>query len=391
MKLAIIVSHPIQYNTPLFRLLTERDIIEIMVFYTWGEAVLENKYDPGFGKVIHWDIPLLEGYPSQFLKNTSTEPGSHHFNGIINPDSIQRIDEWQPDALLIYGWNFRSHLKLMRYYKGRIPVYFRGDSTLLDQQAGMKSLIRRIILKWVYRHVDKVFYVGENNRNYFKEAGLKESGLILAPHVVDNEFFQANAGYYEQEAQRWRLSLGIGEDSIVFLFAGKLEKKKSPFLLLNAFNACSFPSGIHLIFVGNGEMEESLKSAAKIPNVHFIEFQNQKKMPVVYRLADVVVLPSGGPGETWGLAINEAMASGRPVIASTKCGGAVDLIRPGVNGYIFKSGSESDLQEKMQALSKGKGGIKEMGRQAMLYIRQFSLSGVAREIERTVTGASVNR
>ena len=110
-------------------MLTERGNLAIKVFYTWGDAVLENKYDPGFGKSIEWDIPLLKGYDFTFVKNASLNAGSHHFGGINNPSLIREIKEWGPDAVLVYGWCFKSHLSAMRYFKGRIPVLFRGDST----------------------------------------------------------------------------------------------------------------------------------------------------------------------------------------------------------------------------------------------------------------------
>ena len=61
-KIAIISSHPIQYNAPFFALLAKEDAIDLKVFYTWGESCLDKKYDPDFGKVIKWDIPLLDGY-----------------------------------------------------------------------------------------------------------------------------------------------------------------------------------------------------------------------------------------------------------------------------------------------------------------------------------------
>jgi len=385
MKLAIIISHPIQYNVPLFRLLAERGVIEIMVFYSWGNAVIENKYDPGFGRVIKWDIPLLEGYPSQFLDNISRRPGSDHFLGIINPDIVPQIDAWSPDAVLIYGWNFKSHLMTMRHYKGKLPVYFRGDSTLLDEKPGLRHIMRNILLKWVYRRVDKVFYVGQRNKEYFERAGLKDSELILAPHAIDNEFFQTHADEYEAEAKQWRQRLKIGQDSLVFLFAGKMERKKAPLLLLEAFKAAQFPESTHLIFVGSGELDGALMTAAKSANIHFIGFQNQKTMPVVYRLGDVFVLPSAGPAETWGLAINEAMACGRPVIASSKCGGAVDLIRDGLNGYIFESGNREDLRHKLSLFQKNKDEIREMGNQSLLHIRNFTLLRIAEAVEQTVS------
>jgi hypothetical protein len=104
MRLAIITTHPIQYYAPVFKLLNEAQQINIIVFYTWGQKATE-KFDPGFGKNIDWDIPLLQGYDYEWVKNTSTDPGSHHFKGIINPELIARVNTWQPDALLVFGWD----------------------------------------------------------------------------------------------------------------------------------------------------------------------------------------------------------------------------------------------------------------------------------------------
>ena len=81
-KLAIISTHPVQYNAPWFKLLAGK--VTVKVFYTWGQSSL-NKHDPGFAKTIRWDIDLLSGYDYEWVVNTATDPGSHHFNGIINP------------------------------------------------------------------------------------------------------------------------------------------------------------------------------------------------------------------------------------------------------------------------------------------------------------------
>jgi glycosyltransferase involved in cell wall biosynthesis len=383
-RLAILTSHPIQYNAPLFRTLSDRGVLDIMVFYTWGKQALENKYDPGFGKVISWDIPLLQGYPSQFLLNSSKEPGSHHFKGIVNPDIIGQIDAWRPDALLIYGWNFTSHLKVIRHYKNKIPVFFRGDSTLLNDRPGFKATLRKIFLKWVYRHVDKAFYVGQHNKDYFLNAGLKESQLVYAPHAVDNAFFQDDNEDKEQEAMQWRHELNIPDSATVFLFAGKLEHNKLPFTLLDVFNEDGFPTEVHLVIVGNGNLESGMKEKANSNRIHFVDFQNQKRMPVVYRLADVFILPSGS--ETWGLAMNESMASGRSVIASTRCGGGPDLIKEGYNGYIFRAGDAGNLKEKVLLMLKDKSTVKDMGRNALSHIHDFSLSRIAKELEKAVAG-----
>ena len=183
-KLAIITTHPIQYNAPLFRLLTERNEIDIKVFYTWSQSAAGKKFDPGFGQDIEWDIPLLEGYEYTFVNNISTAPGSHHYKGINNPTLIKEIKEWGANSLLVYGWNFKSHLTAIRFFSKKIPVFFRGDSTLLDEKKGLKKIIRRFFLKYVYSHIYTAFYTGSANKAYFKAMGLKEQHSYTIAYCI---------------------------------------------------------------------------------------------------------------------------------------------------------------------------------------------------------------
>lgn len=349
-KLAIISTHPIQYNAPLFRMLQERKQVQLKVFYTWEQSQKGNLFDPGFGIYREWDIPLLEGYDFSFVKNISSKPGSHHFWGIINPDLIKIVQVYNPDAILVYGWSFYSHLKVLFHFKNRVLILFRGDSTSIDDSSlsVFKKFIRNILLRWIYRHINKALYVGQANKEYFLANGLKEHQLIFAPHCIDNNRFKNENEYYEEQALLWRRELGIPDQSIVFLFAGKLEPKKNPLLLLNTFQNLS-NENIRLIIVGNGVLEQELKEKAKSdPRIIFIDFQNQSRMPVVYRLGDVFILPSKGPGETWGLSVNEAMACGRPAIVSDACGCEKDLIIQGKTGYSFRSNNMSELKRSIQ-------------------------------------------
>ena len=122
-KLAIITTHPIQYYAPVFKLLNARGEISIKVFYTLG-IEHGSTFDPGFGKSVNWDIPLLDGYEYTWVHNQSGNPGTCSFNGIINPDLTDKIDEWKPDAILVYGWAYHSHLNALRYYKNKIPKVY---------------------------------------------------------------------------------------------------------------------------------------------------------------------------------------------------------------------------------------------------------------------------
>ncbi len=381
-RLAIITTHPIQYNAPLFALLKERNLIEFKVFYTWGTDALKEKYDPGFGKKILWDIDLLKGYDYVFLENIAKDKGSHHFNGIDNPNIIKVIKEYNPHAILVYGWPLKSHYKVMRYFKGSIPVIFRGDSHLLDHSDFLKSFIKKMVLKWVYRHVDKAFYVGQSNYQYYLASGLKPNQLFFAPHAIDNQRFSADNNGIINLGEDLKASLGITKDDLVFLFAGKLENKKDPFILLNSFIAIAMEKKVHLVFVGNGEIESHLKASTKgNKQVHFIDFCNQSEMPAVYQMADVFVLPSAGPGESWGLAVNEAMANGKAIIVSDKCGCAATLAKEGVNGFVFQAGNQPMLESAIKKMIEDKSLIGKMKIESKRIIADYNFTVIAEAIE----------
>lgn len=374
--------------------------------------------DKDFGIEREWDIDLLSGYDHVFVKNISKVPGSHHYKGIINPSLISEVASFHPDKIIVYGWKFNSHLKLLRYFKGKIPLYFRGDSTLLDEPVGFsfKKALRKLLLHWIYRHVDYVLSPGTASDAYFLNAGLSANQIIRAPHAVDNARFSGTEtpdkhSSYEESARNWRKELSIPEDSKVFLFAGKFEPKKDPVLLVRAFTRLhqQYPN-MHLIMVGNGILEEELKKMISPPQpsagkfnsstssthstsltisnsstssspstpITFLPFQNQSIMPVVYRLGDVLVLPSKGPGETWGLAINEAMACGRPVIVSDKCGAAADMVKDNENGFVFKAGDENDLFACMEKMIHADNS--SMGAKALESVQHFSYASFSKAI-----------
>jgi glycosyltransferase involved in cell wall biosynthesis len=337
-RLAIVTSHPIQYNAPWFKLLAQSAAIHPGVFYTWEQSAAGPKYDPDFSEKIEWNIPLLEGYEYRFVKNNAYDPGTHHFRGLINPTLNEEITAWRPDAILIYGWSFESHLKCLRYFHKKIPILFRGDSTLLDEKPGIRKHLRRWFLKWVYGHIDHALYVGSRNKDYFLKHGVREDQLVYAPHAIDNGRFAEPDNAYRQAASEWRNRIGLAESDLVLLFAGKLEPKKNPFFLLEIAKRIPDPR-LKIVFAGTGVLETPLrKAAAADPRIKFIGFQNQLQMPIVYRLGDIFILPSQGPGETWGLGVNEAMASGCAIMMSEKAGGALDLVEEGINGIRFKPG-----------------------------------------------------
>lgn len=378
-RLAIITTHPIQYNAPLFKLLTEKNQISIKVFYTWGEDSIKQKFDPGFQRNIEWDIPLLEGYDYAMVENIAKNPGSHHYKGIINPTLNKEIEEWGADAILIYGWNFNSHLKCLQFFKGKIPIYFRGDSTMLSSGRNiLKRFLRKYFLKWIYNKIDYAFYVGQANKKYFLEYGIKNESLFFAPHAIDNQRFASSGN------NLIRKKLSISDSAVIYLFAGKLESIKNIELLINSF-VISNSNNSYLLIVGNGKLEVSLKNQSKLlkteikNRIIFLDFVNQYEMPLLYNASDVFILPS--LSETWGLSVNEAMAAGKAVIVSDKCGCYFDLVNEGINGYVFRSNNLDSLVSAMNKFTSREISNK-MGLQSNEIISDWSFEKVTEEMHK---------
>jgi glycosyltransferase involved in cell wall biosynthesis len=292
--------------------------------------------------------------------------------------------QYDPDAILVYGWNFKSHLQVMRTFSGKKLVFFRGDSTLLDKQHTpfIKRVVKAIALKWIYGLIEKAMYTGAHNKQYFKNYGVPENKLVFMPHTVDNHRFASTS---VEDIQAMRDKLNIDSNEIVCLFAGKLEPKKNPELLIQSFLKAA-QANSKLIIVGNGILEEHLKkNYHHIPTIVFLPFQNQKVMPAIYAMADIFVLPSQGPEETWGLAVNEAMAAGKPVIVSDKCGCSADIVEQGKNGFVFQSGNADELSAFLsQLLLKNRDQLAQMGKRSQEIIKIWSNENAAEILENVV-------
>lgn len=370
MKLAVVATHPIQYNAPWFRHLSRE--LELRVFYLWDFGVT-SQVDRGFGEAIKWDVPLLSGYEHEFVPNTSRQPGTHRFRGLKNPDLKRRVSAYDPSAVLLMGYNYESFYRfLLGWGRGRAPLLFRGDSHRIVQRGGLNELARRRFIGRVFKRFRAFLYVGSANQSYFEYHGVPSRKLFFAPHAVDNEYFNSSRPRAESAALTWRRELGIPEEHAVAVFAGKFEAKKRPLDLLEAFVRAR-PERATLLFVGAGHLEEELRSrAAGHENIRFAPFQNQSLMPRTYAAADVLVLPSFGPGETWGLAVNEAMCLGRPVVVSDHVGCAQDLVAPWKNGLVFPAGDVDALAGCLNEALGDRARLREWGEESRNIVSRYS-------------------
>ena len=372
MKLAIITTHPIQYYAPWFARLASEPGLAPKAFYLWDFGVTE-KVDRGFGRMLKWDLSLLDGYEYEFVPNISSRPGTHHFWGLHNPRLLQSVRRYNPDAVLLIGYNYASLFNfILRWDRVKAPLILRGDSHRLVPRSGLKELLRRRLISTVFGRFARVLYVGKANYDYFRYHGVSQDKLFPAPHAVNNERFFGEHERVREAASEWRKDLGIPSHHKVVLFAGKLEEKKRPLDLLQAFTDSDFES-TSLLFVGNGHLESELRrQASGCDSVFFAPFQNQSLMPRTYAAADLFVLPSYGPGETWGLAINEAMCLSLPIIASDHVGCAQDLIFPYKNGLTFTAGDVPALANCLRESLSDSARLASWGQESRNIVGQYS-------------------
>lgn len=393
-RLAVVTSHPVQYYAPWFRHLAADGGLELKVFYLWDGGVRAH-HDPGFGHAVQWDVPLLDGYAHEFVPNTSTRPGTARFSGLRNPTLPARLAAFDPNAAMLIGYN---HLSFMRLILARwlrqvpFPLIFRGDShRLFPRPESLRERLRRGSIAAIYRRFAAVLYVGKANRDYFRVHGVPENRLFFSPHAVDNARFGAHREETCHEAAAWRVSLGVPPDHLLVMFAGKFEEKKRPLDLLAAFGQLA-AAGVSLLFVGAGHLEGELRArAADVPNVFFAPFQNQSQMPRTYAAADLFVLPSYGAGETWGLAINEALCLARPVIVSDHVGCAADLVAPDRNGLVFPAGDVRALTAALREALSDRARLADWGQEGQRMVAHYSYAEASRGLFEALGGIDTVR
>jgi glycosyltransferase involved in cell wall biosynthesis len=372
LKIAIIDTHPIQYNSPLYKLLAKEDGFKVKVFYTWEQDA--QKFDIDFGKEIEWDINLTEGFDFTFVSNDGIKERS--FFKVKNPNLEKEILLWGATHVIINGWSYWSHLRSMFSLKGKVKIIFKGDSHLLNEKFGIKRLIRRIFLTVIYKFVDCCLFMGENNRNYFLTHGINMSQLFFSPHAIDNDRFRSAIG----NRDLLRDHLKIGPYDRLICYTGKFISRKNLLSLVKAFNAIN-GERLHLLFVGDGNLEVEIKSEANSnKKIHFLPFQNQSEIPLIYKASDLFILPS--TIETWGLSVNEAMACGLPILVSENCGCEKDLLKDGENGFLIKDSNIYDCLLKVSKLSDRE--LKNMGERSKAIVANYSYMNAIQGIKAAV-------
>jgi len=375
--LAILVTHPIQYQVPLWQMLARDGHVPFEVWYLSEHATRLSR-DREFGRDFAWDLDMLEGYPHRFLiTSAGASPNTPLRTWVFESLSVL-FTENKIKVLWVQGWQVAAYWQAVwAAHKAGVQVWLRGESNIMAPTPWWKNAIKRPLLGQLFRRVDHFLCIGTANRELYRSYGVPESKLHMTPYAVDNERFARQANQIRKSKLEIRKQWKIPEESFCVLFCGKFIPKKRPLDLIKAAQLLlrSHPElNVHLLFAGSGELGAGLRAQCDVafdaeatpttdhrlqttdhfseapglnpdnrelitlravgpdepeadnakPAATFTGFLNQTQVSKAYVAADVLVLPSDY-AETWGLVVNEAMASGLPSIISDHCGCAEDL------------------------------------------------------------------
>ncbi|MHB1699308.1 MAG: glycosyltransferase family 4 protein [Acidobacteriaceae bacterium] len=388
-KLAYLVSHPIQYQAPLLRRIAQEPDIDLTVFFGSDFSVKGYK-DAGFGVDVKWDIPLLEGYRSEFLPTlrdnreiSLTSPISH---GIFS-----RLRKGRFDALWCHGYS--SVNTLQGIFAARalgIPVLLRAESTLIDRpRSAAKRFAKHLFFMGLRQFVDGLLPIGTLNAEYWQHHLGSTVPQFLMPYAVDNGYFQRRSAEASASRSALREELDLNASRPVILFASKFIPRKRAIDLVEAYLKLSPGPGQephpYLVMIGDGEEGPALRERAAnsgFSSIRFLGFRNQSGLPRFFDLCDVFVLPS--EDEPWGLIVNEAMNATRPVIVSNEVGCQKDLVSNGVEGIVFQARDVAGLADALRKMFAEPDTAAKMGANALKRMQNWSFEDDVRGLRKAL-------
>jgi glycosyltransferase involved in cell wall biosynthesis len=392
-RLAYLVSHPIQYQAPLLRRIAQEPDIDLTVLFGSDFSVRDYK-DEGFGVGVKWDVPLLDGYRHVFLpvlRETQTVSIASPLNYGIVSELRGRGDHAAFDALWVHGYATVNAMHGMIAAKTLgIPVLLRAESWLRDRgRSGLKLAVKKIFFAALGELVDGVLPIGTVNAEYWSYYFGDDVPQFPMPYAVDNRYFAERAA--EARVQRVELQAELGLDPLrpVILFASKLQERKHCNHLIEAYARLSRGAGEeplpYLVIVGDGEERAALErqaAATGFGSIRFCGFRNQSELPRFFDLATVFVLPSRH--EPWGLIVNEVMNARRAAIISDDVGCGPDLIVDGENGCIYPVGDVDALAGALRRVLDAPGVAEAMGARAFERIAGWGFEEDVRGLRRAL-------
>ena len=346
MKIAIFLSHPIQHFSPLWKEIASREGIELKVFYFSRHGTVPT-YDPGFGLGFKWDVDLLAGYESEFLPRQwpTIDPLNSGAIGLNRGFSKILKQGW--DAAYVEGYAHLNNWRIAQLCKRYgVKLLYQSDSNFIAerQKPVWKRLIKKLVVGAFFSKISVFLALGDNNKDYLRYYGAQEDQVRFCAIPVDMARFEKAVARIDANSKiELRKKLGFSPEDCIVGFCGKLIPRKRPQDLVAALqHPCLKGIRVVGLFIGNGELEGSLKQSAG-DNVRFTGFVNQDQIPVYLSLCDMVAMPS--EFDPHPIAVTEAQCLKIPVLLSDQCGcyGPNDVFRDGESGYLYPCGKADKL------------------------------------------------
>ena len=260
---------------------------------------------------------------------------------------IQNLKKY--DMILAYDWYLSYALKVIfKAYILKIPFAINCDGAFLSEEMNIKQKIKDLVKSFVVRHACLCFASGEYARRYFKYYGAQDDKIIGYNFTSLDEKNIRETPPTSQEKQTAKNELEL-KDYTTFISVGQFIYRKGYDILLEAWG--DLDKNNQLVIIGGGRLEQeyyNIIQKKQYKNVVIEKFKPKETIFKYYTAADVFVLPTRE--DIWGLVINEAMASGLPIICSNKCVAGLEYIKNEENGYIVPL-NVKELHDKMKILS----------------------------------------
>jgi 1,2-diacylglycerol 3-alpha-glucosyltransferase len=306
------------------------------------------------------------------------------------------LERLAPDVLAVPGWSFWHSLAGLQWALRRgVPTVVFSDSL---QQDGHRRFYKEWVKRRILRHYDAALAAGTEHIRYLGHLGFPMERCFTGVDVVDNS-------YFAWETDRVRSgSASSPWPAPYFLAVNRLVATKNVTGLLEAYaryreqtlssgrgpeclnGVPPRPSPWPLVVVGTGPIQGDLirlRSRLGLEeSVIFAGHKSHLELPACYAHAGALVLASHG--ETWGLVVNEAMASGLPVLVSDRCGCAGELVRPGRNGFQFDPQNLSGMAEAMAEVAADNDRRATMGAASRAIIAEWGPDRFARNLWQAV-------
>lgn len=367
--IAVLTTHPIQYQVPVWKLLAKRARVPFKVYFLCDQG-LRPRHDPDFGRPVAWDIDLTSGYDHEFLDAIVGKRQSSFWWLRLKADLARRLKATGAQVLWVQGWQIAAYWQAVWQARNTgLRTWLRGETNLRSSRGGWRRHLRELALKQFFSKIDEFLYIGSANRQFYVAHHIESARLHSAPYCVENARFASQAERGRTERAAIRVRWKIPPDAACVLFAGKLIPKKRPLELVLAAEALKSGSAhrsMHLLFAGTGELLPEVRHRCRVAydfegaavdnlggddsrvTASFAGFLNQSEIADAYAAADCLALPSEAT-ETWGLVVNEAMASGLPAVVSAGAGCSEDLVRPLRPDLCFPVGDIASFAQSLEA------------------------------------------